>query len=107
MRGNVVSRGRDFLRGIRLQWVSAWGVCGSGLRDRWAAGGSGSSGGWPNGRRFGDDVVDIALTAMVSGPSYATITVMGDNVGANDQIYHQVFPYTATPHSGTQNRKDP
>jgi hypothetical protein len=52
-------------------------------------------------------VVDIALTAMVSGPSYATITVMGDNVGANDQIYHQVFPYTATPHSGTQNRKDP
>ena len=25
--------------------------------------------GWPNGRRFGDDVVDIALTAVASGPS--------------------------------------
>ena len=35
--------------------------------------------GWPNGRRFGDDVVDIALTAVASGPSYSSITVVGDN----------------------------
>ena len=27
------------------------------------------SSGWPNGRRFGDDVVDIALTAVASGPT--------------------------------------
>lgn len=68
---------------------------------------NGVSGGWPNGRRLGDDVVDIALTAIASGPAYSTITVVGDNVAANDLPYHQVFPYLATPHSGTSNRKDP
>ncbi len=59
-----------------------------------------NSSGWPNGRRLGDDVVDIALTALASGPSYATITLVGDNVNANDQLYHRVFPYSATPHAG-------
>lgn len=68
---------------------------------------NGVSGGWPNGRRFGDDVVDIALTAIASGPAYSTITVVGDNIASNDIAYHQVFPYLATPHSGTNNRKDP
>lgn len=58
------------------------------------------SGGWPNGRRLGDDVVDIALTALASGPSYATVTVVGDNMAANDQLYNQVFPYLGTPHAG-------
>ncbi len=67
---------------------------------------SGVSGGWPNGRRFGDDVVDIALTAIASGPGYSAITVVGDNIASNDIAYHQVFPYLATPHSGTNNRKD-
>ena len=67
---------------------------------------NGVSGGWPNGRRLGDDVVDIALTAIASGPSYSTITVVGDNVSANDATYNQVFPYLATPHSGTNNSKD-
>lgn len=62
----------------------------------------GQSSGWPNGRRFGDDVVDIALTALASGPSYTSITPVGDNVHANDQVYNQVFPYAATPHSGIQ-----
>lgn len=61
----------------------------------------GDSGGWPNGRRVGDDVVDIALSAVASGPAYTTITHVGDNVDANDQIYHQVFPYLATPHAGS------
>lgn len=65
------------------------------------------SSGWPNGRRFGDDVIDIALTAIASGPSYSTITVVGDNVPSNDIAYHNVFPYAATPHAGTMNRKDP
>jgi hypothetical protein len=64
------------------------------------------SSGWPNGRRLGDDVVDIALTAVASGPSYSTVTVVGDNVAANDQVFNQVFPYSATPHSGTRNQKD-
>jgi hypothetical protein len=52
-------------------------------------------------------VVDIALTALASGPGYSAVTLVGDNVAANDQIYHQVFPYAATPHAGPTNRKDP
>jgi len=67
---------------------------------------NGVSSGWPNGRRLGDDVVDIALTAIASGPVYSAITVVGDNIAENDVAYHQVFPYLATPHSGTNNRKD-
>ncbi|GMU22355.1 MAG: hypothetical protein AMXMBFR13_24410 [Phycisphaerae bacterium] len=66
-----------------------------------------AAGGWPNGRRIGDDVVDIALTAVASGPTYASITLLVDNVNANDQVYNQVFPYLATPHAGPNNRKDP
>lgn len=62
--------------------------------------------GWPNGRRFGDDVVDIALTAIASGPAFSTITVVGDNVSANDAVYNRVFPYGATPHAGPRNSKD-
>lgn len=64
-------------------------------------------GGWPNGRRLGDDVIDIALTAVASGPNYDRVTVVGDNMNANDQAYHQVFPYAATPHAGPTSRKDP
>ncbi|MDJ0782432.1 MAG: DUF4331 domain-containing protein [Desulfosarcinaceae bacterium] len=67
---------------------------------------SGKSSGWPNGRRLGDDVIDIALTALASGPDYTTVTVVGDNVNGNDQDYHWVFPYSATPNAGTNNRKD-
>ena len=63
--------------------------------------------GWPNGRRFGDDVVDIALTAVASGPAgYNNLTVVGDNMAGNDQVYNRTFPYAATPHSGTRNSKD-
>ncbi len=66
----------------------------------------GVSSAWPNGRRLGDDVVDIALTAVASGPTYSAITVVGDNVPANDIAFNTVFPYVATPHAGTFNRKD-
>ncbi len=62
--------------------------------------------GWPNGRRFGDDVVDIALTAVASGPAFSTITLVGDNVAGNDQMYNRTFPYAATPHAGTRHSKD-
>lgn len=64
------------------------------------------SSGWPNGRRLGDDVIDIALTAVASGPTYDPITVVGDNTPINDIPYHGVFPYMATPHSGSNNKKD-
>ncbi|GJM18496.1 MAG: hypothetical protein DHS20C14_07090 [Phycisphaeraceae bacterium] len=66
----------------------------------------GVSSGWPNGRRLGDDVIDIALTAVASGPTYDPLTVVGDNVPENDAKYNRVFPYAATPNSGTFNRKD-
>ena len=68
---------------------------------------SGTPSGWPNGRRLGDDVIDIALTAIASGPTFSTITAVGDNINANDQFYNLVFPYSATPHAGPTNRKDP
>ena len=58
--------------------------------------------GFPNGRRLGDDVVDIALTALAAG----VLPVLGDNVNANDQVFHQVFPYSATPHAGTNVQHD-
>ena len=70
------------------------------------SGGQTIPGGWPNGRRFGDDVIDIALTAVASGPSYSSITLVGDNVPANDQVYNRVFPYAATPNPGPRNSKD-
>ncbi len=76
-----------------------------------AVGSSGQikSSGWPNGRRIGDDVVDIALTAIGSGPTYSDVTVIGDNVAANDQLYNQVFPYLGTPHAGptVRQREEP
>lgn len=57
--------------------------------------------GWPNGRRLGDDVVDIALTAIASGPTYSSIIPLGDNVNGNDLMYNLTFPYAGTPHGGT------
>jgi hypothetical protein len=62
--------------------------------------------GWPNGRRLGDDVIDIAFTAIASGPSFQQIVALGDNINANDQVYNFVFPYSATPNSGPRNSKD-
>jgi hypothetical protein len=61
------------------------------------------SGGWPNGRRFGDDVVDIAIISVISdlrGFPPLINPSPGDNVIANDIGYNKVFPYAATPHNG-------
>ena len=63
-------------------------------------------GGWPNGRRFGDDVLDIAVTALVSDlrdPDNLIVNLAAvgiDNVDQNDIAYNKVFPYAAPPHSG-------
>ncbi|MBA2436055.1 MAG: DUF4331 domain-containing protein, partial [Chthoniobacterales bacterium] len=62
-------------------------------------------GGWPNGRRFGDDVLDIAVTAILSDlrdPANPIITSADgiDNLSKNDSVYNRVFPYAATPHNG-------
>lgn len=54
-------------------------------------------GGFPNGRRFGDDVLDIALIAL-GVPASPDVDV--DGVTANDITYNRVFPYAATPLNG-------
>jgi hypothetical protein len=57
------------------------------------------AGGWPNGRRFGDDVLDIAITAIGSMSS-VPLGILSDNVNRNDIAYNKVFPYAATPLNG-------
>ena len=60
-------------------------------------------GGWPNGRRFGDDVVDIAVTALISDLRVSPPVIngpAGDNVDTNDVAYNKVFPYESTPQNG-------
>ena len=52
-------------------------------------------GGWPNGRRFGDDVENIGLIALGANPN-----VNSSRVTHNDITYNDVFPYAATPHNG-------
>jgi hypothetical protein len=64
--------------------------------------------GFPNGRRVGDDVTDIALRAVAGGtpfsPEPSTNTApnnaLGDGVDRNDVPYLTRFPYLGTPHSG-------
>ena len=66
-------------------------------------------GGWPNGRRFGDDVLDIAVTAAISDLRVIPPIVpgvAGDNVDANDIAYNKVFPYAATPLNGRNHAHD-
>ena len=60
-------------------------------------------GGWPNGRRFGDDVVDIAVSALISdlrGPLVIRVADGVDGVSKNDMAFHKVFPYESTPQNG-------
>jgi hypothetical protein len=60
-------------------------------------------GGWPNGRRFGDDVVDIAITALISDLRSNPLIIqgpVGDGVDSNDTTYSTVFPYESTPQNG-------
>jgi hypothetical protein len=58
-------------------------------------------GGWPNGRRFGDDVIDIAIIALgAAGPGPNFSSVNADKVTDNDITYNRVFPYAATPLNG-------
>ena len=66
-------------------------------------GGGTVPGGWPNGRRFGDDVLDIAVTALISDLRVSPPVIngpAGDNVDKNDIAYNKVFPYAATPLNG-------
>ena len=72
--------------------------------------------GYPNGRRVGDDVVDITLRVgagvLLPGNACAGGTAscnqapnnqLGDGVTQNDKPYRTSFPYLATPWSGYEN----
>ncbi len=67
------------------------------------------SGGFPNGRRFGDDVIDITVIAgasdlRVSPPLLFndgnTAGLNIDKVAENDITFNAVMPYAATPQNG-------
>jgi hypothetical protein len=72
-------------------------------------GGGTIPGGWPNGRRFGDDVIDIAVTALISDLRVSPPVIngpAGDNVDWNDVSYSKVFPYESTPQNGRNHQHD-
>lgn len=63
--------------------------------------------GFPNGRRLGDDVVDIALQ-VVEGVVFkdgADVSALApfDSVGRNDRDFKATFPYVALPHLDSVN----
>jgi Domain of unknown function (DUF4331) len=69
-------------------------------------------GGWPNGRRFGDDVLGIAVIAILSDLRTSPLQIFAGfdprtfNVGGviqNDITYNGSFPYAPTPHNGRDN----
>ena len=73
----------------------------------------GDLGGYPNGRRLGDDVVDISLRVaagvLLPGNSCAGGTAscnqapnnqLGDGVNQNEKPFRTTFPYLASPYDG-------
>jgi hypothetical protein len=77
---------------------------------------AGDLGGYPNGRRVGDDVVDITFRVgagvLLPGNACAGGTAscnqapnnqLGDGVTQNDKPFRTTFPYLATPWSGYEN----
>lgn len=66
----------------------------------------GDNAGFPNGRRVGDDVVDIELRALAGAtpltPAFniAPNNALGDGVNTNDRPFLVTFPYLATPWAG-------
>jgi hypothetical protein len=65
---------------------------------------AGDNQGWPNGRRLGDDVVDIAEQA-VAGFLKGKKVPLGDGVNGDDRRLLGSFPYVADPQSGFDNTK--
>jgi hypothetical protein len=72
----------------------------------------GDAAGFPNGRRLGDDVVDLALRLVVGGVLAAPFPGfnpdiggrLGDGVNVNDVPYRSSFPYLANAPSGRDRR---
>ena len=66
--------------------------------------------GFPNGRRLGDDIVDIALQAVegILVPDQpaaikAAVSGLGDGVSRNEVPFLKSFPYVGDAHSGSVN----
>jgi Domain of unknown function (DUF4331) len=59
----------------------------------------GDTAGFPNGRRLGDDVVDIELR-VVGGFLKGNKLPLGDGVNRNDKPFRASFPYVAAPSDG-------
>ncbi len=78
------------------------------LNTKWQAGQPGSrlgviggdKNGFPNGRRLGDDVLDIALQ-VVGGELIGSPNDLGDGVNENDHAFGTTFPFLALPESGS------
>ena len=64
--------------------------------------------GFPNGRQLEDDVVDIALHAVMYGtiPPPDSISI-GDGVDENDRPFLTAFPYMGAPHRGFDHAHHP
>ena len=65
----------------------------------------GDNAGFPNGRRLGDEVVDIELrvaAGFLLGEEFQNGAngLLGDGVPANDVPFLAAFPYVGTPHQG-------
>ncbi len=69
---------------------------------------AGDLGGFPNGRRVTDDVVDIAARVvagvLVEGYNKAPYNLIGDGVNTNDMPTQDTFPYVAYANSGRDRR---
>jgi hypothetical protein len=74
------------------------GVPPADMEDRFGVIG-GDTAGFPNGRRLGDDVVDIELQ-VVAGFLKDNKVPLGDGVDGNDKPFLSTFPYLAGPTSG-------
>ena len=69
---------------------------------------AGDLGGFPNGRRLADDVVDIELRViagvLVDGFNVFPNNALTDGVDANDKPFLATFPYSALPSAGFDSR---
>ncbi|WP_027344442.1 DUF4331 domain-containing protein [Hamadaea tsunoensis] len=62
--------------------------------------------GFPNGRRLGDDVIDITLQAaegILLPGAPAVVGTLGDKVNANDHAFQGGFPYVSLPNMDSVN----
>lgn len=71
---------------------------------------AGDLGGFPNGRRVSDDVLDIAgraVAGVLAGEPFASSPLnsrIGDGVNVNDVPYQETFPYVGWAQSGRDSR---